>query len=79
MIFQEQLNDFPDTYSRNYEDCQPVAGKRQQKISERETIQIFSVGELKKKAVFQSEQKVILKRWSDLLLPQEIYRGKMVS
>ena len=30
MIFQEQLNDLPDTYSRNYKDCQPVAGKRQQ-------------------------------------------------
>ena len=57
MIFQEQLNDLPDRYSRNYEDCQPVAGKMQQKISERETIQIFSVEELRRK-LFQSEQKV---------------------
>ena len=38
MIFQEQLNDLPDRYSKNYEDSQPVAGKMQQKISERETI-----------------------------------------
>lgn len=58
MIFQEQLNDLPDRYSRNYEDCQPVAGKMQQKISERETIQIFSVEELRRKLFFTVNRKL---------------------
>ena len=58
MIFQEQLNDFPHRYSRNYENCQPVAGKMQQKISERETIQIFSVEELRRKLFFRVNRKL---------------------
>ena len=45
ILFQEQLNDFPDAYSRNYEEYKLVVGKRQQKISESETIQIVLVGE----------------------------------
>ena len=58
MIFQEQLNDLPHRYSRNYENCQPVAGKMQQKISERETIQIFSVEELRRKLFFRVNRKL---------------------
>ena len=37
MVFQEQLKDVPDAYSRNYEKFQLVLGARQQKISKRET------------------------------------------
>ena len=36
MVFQEQLKDVPDAYSRNYEKFQLVLGARQQKISKRE-------------------------------------------
>ena len=58
MIFQELLNDLPHRYSRNYGNCQPVAGKMQQKISERETIQIFSVEELRRKLFFRVNRKL---------------------
>ena len=57
MLFQEQLKDFPDAYSRNYEEYQMIVGKRQRKIVERETIQIFSVEEQKNKADFRSGRK----------------------
>lgn len=58
MVFQEQLKDFRDAYSRNYEEYQMIVGKRQQEIFEKETIQIVSVEQQKDKADFLSDQKV---------------------
>ena len=58
MVFQEQLKDFPDAYSRNYEEYQMIVGKRQQEIFEKETIQIVSVEEQRNKVDFPSDQKV---------------------
>ena len=58
MVFQEQLKDFRDAYSRNYEEYQMIVGKRQQEIFEKETIQIVSIEEQRNKVDFPSDQKV---------------------